>query len=139
MRTENYLSKKITSFVARVNKSSNEKLILGNLDMKVDWGYAPDYVDAFWKILQTSSPDDYIVATGIKSSIEDFVKIAFEHVNLDYRDFVIVDPNVLSRKNNTRIGSAEKLMKNTGWKPSIDFNEMVKNLVDIEIENFNSS
>lgn len=139
LRTENYLSKKITSFVARVNKSSNEKLILGNLDMKVDWGYAPDYVDAFWKILQTSSPDDYIVATGIKSSIEDFVKIAFEHVNLDYRDFVIVDPNVLSRKNNTRIGSAEKLMKNTGWKPSIDFNEMVKNLVDIEIENFNSS
>ena len=139
LRTENYLSKKITSFVAQVNKSSKQKLILGSLDMKVDWGYAPDYVDAFWRILQNSSPDDYIVATGVKSSVKDFVKIAFEHVNLDYRDYVIVDSNILSRKNNTRIGSAEKLMKNTGWKPSIDFYEMVGILVDQEIERFKSN
>ena len=107
--------------------------------MKVDWGYAPDYVDAFWRILQNSSPDDYIVATGVKSSVKDFVKIAFEHVNLDYRDYVIVDSNVLSRRNSTRIGSAEKLMKNTGWKPSIDFYEMVGILVDQEIERFKSN
>ena len=139
LRTENYLSKKITSFVARVNKSSKDKLRLGSLNMKVDWGYAPDYVDAFWRILQTSSPDDYIVATGVKSSIKDFVKIAFEHVNLDYRKHVTIDPNILIRKNSTRIGSAKKLIKETGWKPSINFEEMVKKLVDIEIKNLKSS
>ena len=88
--------------------------------------------------MQNSSPDDYIVATGVKNSIKDFVKIAFNHVNLDYRDYVIVDSNILNRKNNTRIGSAEKLMQNTDWKPSIGFYEMVRILVDQEIERFKS-
>ena len=138
LRTENYLSKKITSYVAQLSESSNDKLSLGSLDMFVDWGYAPDYVEAFRRILQTSSPDDYIVATGVKSSIKDFVKIAFEHVDLDYRKYVTVDPNILIRKNETRIGSAKKLMKATGWKPSISFQEMVKKLVDIEIKKFKS-
>lgn len=133
LRTENFLSKKITSFIARLDHSSKEKLSLGGLDMTIDWGYAPDYVDAFWRILQTEYPDDYIVATGIKNTIKDFLEIAFEHVNLDYRDYVKVDPSMLNRKNTMRIGSPEKLKKNTGWKPSVNFEEMVKKLVDIEL------
>lgn len=133
LRTKNFLSKKITSFIANLDNFSKEKLSLGGLDMTIDWGYAPDYVDAFWRILQTDSPEDYIIATGLKNTIKDFVEIAFEHVNLDYRDYVNVDANLLNRKNTMRIGSPEKLIRNTGWKPSVNFEEMVKKLVEIEI------
>lgn len=136
LRSDNYLSKKITSYIAKLNDNNPEKLSLGGLNIAVDWGYAPDYVDAIWRVMQTEYPDDFIIATGVKKTIKDFVKTAFEHVNLDYRDYIFIDSNVLNRKNNIRIGSPKKLIKTTGWSPSINFEEMVRKLVDNELEKF---
>jgi GDPmannose 4,6-dehydratase len=136
LRSENYLSKKITSYIAKLDDNTSEKLSLGGLNIAVDWGYAPDYVDAIWRVMQTEYPDDFIISTGVKKTIKDFVKTAFEHVNLDYRDYIFIDSNVLNRKNNIRIGSPQKLIKTTGWSPSINFEEMVRKLVDNELDKF---
>jgi len=137
LRPESFLSRKITSFVARIAagyKTSNQ-LTLGDLNTKVDWGYAKDYVDAFWRILQVKKPDDYIVATGILHSVRDFVDIAFSCVGLDYHDYVKVNSNIVSRTNSFRVGIPTKLKIDTNWDTTISFEEMVIELVQAEICN----
>jgi GDPmannose 4,6-dehydratase len=137
LRSKRFLSKKITSFVASVitGHATSKKLTLGDLNTRVDWGYAKDYVDAFWRILQVKKPDDYIVATGILHSVRDFVDIAFSCVGLNYSNYIKVDSKIISRNNNFRVGVPTKLKTDTNWKTTLDFEEMVIKLVRNEIHN----
>jgi len=129
-----FVSKKIAKAAAKIFSGSNEKLILGNLEAEVDWGYAPDYVDAMYKILQCKDPTDFIIATGESHTVREFVQTAFNHLGLDYKKYIKIDNKILHRNNNRRVGDASKLRELTGWKPSITFNKMVCKLVDAELD-----
>ena len=131
-RASKFLSKKITSAVVRINNGSNEKLTLGDLSAVIDWGYARDYVEAMHRInTLTESPesDDFIVASGTRHTVEDFVQTAFRHAGLDWRSHVVENPSWLGRRNPLRIGNPVKLMKRTGWTPSVSFEQMIKLLL----------
>jgi GDPmannose 4,6-dehydratase len=104
--------------------------VLGNLDAVVDWGYAPDYVDAFTRILAQDEPDDFVVATGIGHTVRDFAAAAFGRVGLDWAKHVVQDPSVLALARSGRIGNSTKLRRITNWRPSMTFEEMVSTLVD---------
>ena len=133
LRSSNYLSKKITTAVANIARGLVFRLELGNIEAIVDWGYAPDYVDAMHRILQVERPTDFIVATGQGHTVREFAEIAFRYAGLDYRDFVRVRSDLLMKNVETRIGDAYRLKQETGWKPSLDFEEMVGTLVDKEM------
>ncbi len=139
LRANSFVSKKIVSTVARILLNKEEKLVLGSLDSKVDWGYAPDYVEAMRLILSINTPDDYIISSGEARTIREFVKIAFEYVNLDYNDYVVVEGDILGRENGSRIGSPKFLKSRTGWEPTKTFSEMIHLMVDYEIEEINGS
>jgi GDPmannose 4,6-dehydratase len=132
LRTKRFVSRKIASAAARIAREGSGSLTLGNLEAKVDWGYAPDYVDAMRRILQLSKPADYVIATGEPHSIREFAEIAFDHLGLDYSQYVKTDPQILSRTSLVRVGDSSRLRKDTGWKPTISFAEMVRRLVDAE-------
>jgi len=134
LRKNSFVSKKIVSTVAKILLNREEKLVLGSLDSKVDWGYAPDYVEAMRLILSISIPDDYIISSGEGHTIRDFVKIAFGYVNLDYNDYVVVEGGVLGRENGSRIGDPKFLKSSTGWTPTKTFSEMISLMVDYEIK-----
>jgi len=133
LRPSHFLSRKISIAVARIARGLDDSLTLGNLDAMVDWGYAPDYVDAMHRILQMKSPSDFIVATGRAHTVRDFAEIAFRHAGLDYRDFVRVHSGVLTKNVETRIGDSSRLRRETGWKPTVSFDEMVATMVRLEI------
>jgi GDPmannose 4,6-dehydratase len=139
LRKNSFVSKKIVSAVAKIFLNREEKLILGSLDSKVDWGYAPDYVEAMRLILSIDTPNDYIISSGKSRTIRDFVKIAFDHVNLDYNDYVVVEGDILGRENGSRIGDPRLLKNKTGWVPTKTFSEMVRLMVDYEIKEINSN
>ncbi|MCG3773114.1 MAG: GDP-mannose 4,6-dehydratase [Nitrosomonadaceae bacterium] len=132
LRGARFLSKKIVSAAVRIARDGYGSLVLGNLASKVDWGYAPDYVDAMRRILQLSSPADYVVATGEAHTVREFAEIAFSSVGLDYQEYVSTKPELLARQNHLRIGDAARLRADTGWSPSISFEEMVQRLVEEE-------
>lgn len=132
-RPAHFLSRKIAIAAAKISRNEADSLELGNLDATVDWGYAPDYVDAMYRIVQLDSPSDYIVATGMAHTVRRFADIAFRRAGLDYRDFVTEKPNLLTKKIETRIGDASRLKRDTGWKPSVSFEEMVEAMVDAEL------
>ena len=129
-RAENFLSKKIALGIANALKDKNYILELGNLSAYADWGYAPDYVEAMKLILDQEKPDDYIVATGEKHSVKDFVSIAFQSAGLDWTKHVKETPGIVKRITTPLIGDSSKLRKISGWKPSLTFDQMVKTLVD---------
>jgi GDPmannose 4,6-dehydratase len=133
LRNARYVSRKIAAAAARIAKEGGGELVLGNVDARVDWGYARDYVNAMHRILQTSKPADYVIATGEEHTVGQFADIAFKHVGLDYRDYLVVRPQSLPRKNLTRIGDSSRLRLETGWKPSVSFKELVCLMVDAEI------
>ena len=132
-RRPHFLSRKITSAVARISRGMQDHLILGDLDAIVDWGYAPDYVLAMHGILGLERPADYVIATGLPHSVRDFVSAAFRHVGLDYRPRVRLSPDVLTRTSEVRIGDAGRLRADTGWLPSVSLEQMVALLVDAEL------
>lgn len=129
LRAPHFLSRKITIAVARIAGGLREALELGNLDAVVDWGYAPDYVDAMYRILQLDGPDDFVVATGVPHTVRDFVDLAFQSAGLDYRDHIRVRPDLLTKNVETRLGDARRLREQTGWQPTLSFAEMVRRLV----------
>lgn len=131
-RKNYFLSKKIVSAAASIGKTGNGTLELGNLDAEVDWGYAPDYVDAMHRILQLDKADDFIIATGKLHTVRDFVEIAFRTVGLNYADHVISLRNTVLRSNGRRVGNPQKLKVATGWEPTLDFTQMVRKLVELE-------
>jgi GDPmannose 4,6-dehydratase len=130
LRAPAYVSQKIVRAAVRIASGATDKLVLGNLSAVVDWGYAPDFVDAMMRIAALPEPGDFIVATGEPHTVQEFVEIAFKRVGLDWREHVEEDPNVLARTAARRVGNAELLRGATGWSPSVSFDEMVIRLVD---------
>ena len=134
-RGENFVTRKITRAVARIKRGLQDKLYLGNLEAKRDWGYAPEYVDAMWQMLQQDTPDDYVIATGDSNSVEDFVNEAFEHAGLDWRKYVEIDPAYYRPAEvNLLAGDASKVKARIGWEPQVRFPELVRILVDADTD-----
>jgi GDPmannose 4,6-dehydratase len=133
-RGETFVTRKITRAIARIIAKQQDKLYLGNLDSKRDWGYAKDYVQAMWLMLQQDTPDDYVIATGETHSIREFLEIAFNHVNLDWNNYVEFDPRYLRPTEvDLLIGDPTKATTKLGWKPSVTFTELVHLMVDTDL------
>lgn len=134
-RGETFVTRKITRAVGRIKLGLEEKLYLGNLEAKRDWGFAGDYVEAMWRMLQAEEPDDYVIATGETHSVREFCERAFGHVGLDYRDFVVFDPRYLRPAEvDLLLGDASKAERVLGWRPSVDFGSLVAMMVDHDVE-----
>jgi GDPmannose 4,6-dehydratase len=133
-RGETFVTRKITRAIARIMAKQQDKLFLGNLDSKRDWGYAKDYVVAMWLMLQQEQPDDYVIATGETYSIKEFLTVAFEYVDLNWHDFVEFDPRYLRPAEvELLIGDPTKAKTKLGWKPSVTFTELVHLMVDTDL------
>jgi GDPmannose 4,6-dehydratase len=135
LRGREFVTRKISYAVARIKLGLQKKLSLGNLDAQRDWGFAGDYVRAMWMMLNQDKPGDYVVATGVKHSVRDFARLAFEHVGLDYEEFVQVDPNLMRPADvHTLRGDASKARDVLGWEPQTSFSELVRMMVDADLE-----
>ncbi|MGW8887015.1 GDP-mannose 4,6-dehydratase [Streptomyces sp. NPDC055749] len=133
-RGETFVTRKITRGVARIKAGLQDRLHLGNLDAVRDWGYAPEYVDAMWRMLQCDSPDDYVVATGEGVSVREFLECAFEHAGLDWREHVRYDPKYERPSEvDALIGDASKAEELLGWKPAVKSHELARIMVDADI------
>ena len=129
-----FVTRKVTDGVARVKLGLRDSLSLGNLDAKRDWGFAGDYVQAMWLMLQQDLPDDYVIATGISHSVRDLVEIAFAHVGLDWRSHVTLDPKLIRPAEVEHlIGDSSKARQQLGWQPSVDFSGLIKMMVDADL------
>jgi GDPmannose 4,6-dehydratase len=129
-RSTEFLPAKVAHGVAAIAAGREEELVLGDLDAQRDWGYAPDYAEAMWLMLQQDQPDDYVIATGEVHSVRELVEIAFHHVGLDWREHVRVDQSLVRGQDYQLIGDASKARDRLGWKPSVTFEELVVLLVD---------
>ncbi|MEL4895823.1 GDP-mannose 4,6-dehydratase [Crocosphaera sp. Alani8] len=133
-RGETFVTRKITRAIARIVAKTQKKLYLGNLDSKRDWGYAKDYVRAMWLMLQQQQPDDYVVATGETHSVREFVKIAFEYVNLNWEDYVYFDQRYLRPAEvDLLIGDPTKAKTKLEWEPSVTFEQLVHLMVEADL------
>jgi len=134
-RGETFVTRKITRAVAKIATGSKEKLYLGNLDAVRDWGYAKEYVESMWLMLQQDKPSDYVVATGIGATVKDFAQVAFEHVGLNYKDHVELDKRyVRPTEVDALIGDPSKAEKVLGWKAKTDWKALAKLMVDADLE-----
>jgi len=130
LRPERFVTQKITKAAVRIANGSRERLKLGNLDIYRDWGWAPDYVDAMWRILQHEKPEDFVIATGEIHSLRDFVEQTFQAVGLNAWEYVDSDPNLLRPSDiEESVGNAKKANDLLKWKASIGFKKIVKNLL----------
>jgi GDPmannose 4,6-dehydratase len=121
--------------VAAIKQGRAKDMRLGNLEAKRDWGYAKDYVEAMWLILQQERPDDYVIATGETHSVREFCEEAFSHVGLDWREFVKVDAKYLRPAEvDLLLGDASKARRVLGWKPRVTFRELVRVMVEADLE-----
>lgn len=126
-RGETFLTRKVTRGVAAIVAGTQEKLFLGNLDAQRDWGFAPEYVDAMWRMLQHDEPGDYVVATGEMHTVREFVDVAFDLVGLDWQDYVEIDPRYFRPTEVEELrGDASKAERELGWKPQTTFAELVR-------------
>jgi GDPmannose 4,6-dehydratase len=134
-RGPEFVTRKITQAVARIAHGSKEKLILGNLAPKRDWGFAGDYVRAMWLMLQQDKPDDYVIGYGTNFSVQEFVALAFRYANMDWRDHVVTD-RALCRPSEVDVllADASKARRILGWEPTVSFTELVKMMVDADME-----
>jgi GDPmannose 4,6-dehydratase len=134
-RGETFVTRKITRAIAHIVTGLQDKLYLGNLDAKRDWGYAQEYVEAMWLMLQQAKPDDYVVATGETHSVREFLEAAFAHAGLDWRKYVEIDPNYYRPTEvDLLVGDASKAKKQLGWEPKTKFNDLVKLMVDADMQ-----
>ena len=133
-RGETFVTRKITRALANIKYKRQRELFLGNLDARRDWGYAGDYVEAMWLMLQQSEPDDYVIATGETHSVREFLDEAFGYVGLDWHDYVRVDPRYL-RPTEVDVlqGDSTKARERLGWKPRVGFAQLVKMMVDADM------
>jgi GDPmannose 4,6-dehydratase len=133
-RGETFVTRKITRAVARIKAGVQKKLYLGNLDAKRDWGYAPEFVEAMWLMLQQDKPDDYVVATGETHTIRDFLDLSFGHAGLEWQKYVEIDPKYYRPAEvDVLIGDASKAKKQLGWVPKTKFPELVRIMTDADI------
>ena len=134
-RGETFVTRKITRAVAAIANGSQKKLFLGNLNAVRDWGYAKEYVESMWKMLQQDSPDDYVVATGIGATIEQFCQVAFSHAGLNWQDYVEIDPRYLRPTEvESLIGDPSKVQKKLNWTAQTKWNEVARLMVDADIQ-----
>lgn len=134
-RGETFVTRKITRAVAHIQAGLQDKLYLGNLDAKRDWGFAKEYVEAMWLMLQQDQPDDYVIATGETHSIREFLDVAFGHAGLDWNRHVEIDPRYFRPAEvDLLIGDPAKAKARLGWQPRVTFNELAKLMVDADIK-----
>jgi len=129
-----FVTRKVSNAVARIKLGLQKKLAMGNLDAKRDWGFAGDYVDAMWRMLQAKEPEDFVVATNETHTVQELVDVAFAHVGLDYRHHVVIDPAfVRPAEVELLIGDYSKAREKLGWEPKVRFKELVQMMVDADL------
>ena len=130
-----FVTRKVTHGVAKIKLGLAQDLRLGNLDAKRDWGFAGDYVRAMWLMLQQPKPEDYVISTGETHSVQELVEIAFGHVDLDWQKYVVLDKAFIRPAEvDLLLGDSSKAQRELGWKPSVSFSEMIKMMVDADIQ-----
>ena len=135
LRPARFVTKKIVSAACRIAKGSTEKLRLGDISIKRDWGWAPEFVEAMWMILQQNQADDFVIATGQSESLQNFVQSAFDQVGLDWRNHVIIDPDLIRPAEiAANCGNASKAGQQLGWQPRHYMADVVKLMVDAELD-----
>jgi GDPmannose 4,6-dehydratase len=134
-RGELFVTRKITASVARIKARKQKYLQMGNIDAERDWGYAPEYVQAIWLMLQQDEPDDYVLGTGETHSVKEFLAEAFAYVGLDWQEHVKIDPKLFRPRDvETQTADASKAKRKLGWKPTVRFKDIVKIMVDADME-----
>jgi GDPmannose 4,6-dehydratase len=130
-----FVTRKITHHVAQIKKGLTNELRLGNLDARRDWGYAADYVEAMWLMLQQDKPEDYVVSSGETHSVEEFLEEAFGYVDLDWHDYVVQDPRYMRPAEvDLLVGDSSKARRKLGWEPTVSFAELVHLMVDADLQ-----
>jgi GDPmannose 4,6-dehydratase len=134
-RGETFVSRKITRAVARIQAGLQDKLFMGNLQAKRDWGYTPEYVDAMWQMMQLDHADDFVIATGETHSVREFLEVAFEYLGLHWERYVEIDPRYFRPTEVDYLqGDASKAARVFGWSPKVTFQELVKLMVDADVK-----
>jgi GDPmannose 4,6-dehydratase len=134
-RGPTFVTRKITRAIARIRAGLQKKLYLGNLDAKRDWGFAPDYVDAMWRMMQADDPDDFVIATGETHSVREFLEKAFSLVDMDPEEYVEIDPKYFRPAEvDVLIGDPTKAKEKLGWEPTVTFDDLVKIMVKADID-----
>jgi GDPmannose 4,6-dehydratase len=134
-RGETFVSRKITRAATRIKLGLQEKLYVGNLEARRDWGYARDYVEAMWMMMQVDQADDYVIATGETHSVREFIEKAFSSLDLDWQEYVEIDPRYFRPAEvDLLLGDASKARSLLGWKPKVTFDELVRLMVDHDLE-----
>ncbi len=134
-RGETFVTRKVTRAATRIKMGLQDKLYLGNLDAKRDWGYAGDFVEAMWLMLQHERPDDYVVATGETHSVKEFVQRTFEKLDLDYERHVVIDPRYFRPSEvDVLLGDASKARKILNWRPKVTFDKLIDMMVEFDME-----
>jgi len=132
-RGETFVSRKIARGVARIRAGLQQKLYMGNLEARRDWGYTPEYVDAMWRMMQLDGPDDFVIATGETHSVREFLEAAFEYAGLDWEKYVEIDPRYFRPTEVDCLqGDASKAERVLGWRPKVKFHDLVKLMVDAD-------
>jgi GDPmannose 4,6-dehydratase len=135
LRGIEFVSRKITDVVARIKLGKARELRLGNIDARRDWGHAKDYVRAMWLMLQQEIPSDYVVATGVTTRVRDMCRIAFEYVNLDMDDYVVIDPDLFRPAEvDVLLGNPAKAKEKLNWEPTINLDELIREMVDADMK-----
>jgi GDPmannose 4,6-dehydratase len=133
-RGETFVTRKITRAVARIHAGLEDRLWIGNIAAVRDWGYAPEYVDGMWRMLQADTPEDYVLATGVGRSVREFLAMAFEQVGLDWEKYVRFDERYRRPTEiDSLVGDASKAKSRLGWKPQVQMPELVNIMVDADI------
>jgi GDPmannose 4,6-dehydratase len=139
LRGLEFVTRKVTDGVARIKLGLQEKLLMGNMDAKRDWGHARDYVEAMWLMLQQDQPDDYVVATGQTTSVRDMVNIAFSHVGLDPADFIAIDERFMRPAEvEILLGNPAKAKAKLGWEPRTSLQDMIVEMVEADLDRVRS-
>ena len=135
LRGIEFVTRKVTDAVARIKQGKQQKLRLGNIDAKRDWGFAGDYVEAMWLMLQQEKPDDYVVATGRTTTVRDMCRIAFSHVGLNHEDYVVIDPEFYRPSEvDVLLGDPAKAKAKLGWEAKTSLEELIQMMVDADMD-----
>jgi len=140
LRGIEFVTRKVTDAVARIKLGKQKELRLGNIDAKRDWGFAGDYVEAMWLMLQQPKADDYVIATGVTTTVRDMCKIAFAHVGLNYEEHVVIDPKFFRPAEvDVLLGNPAKAMTKLGWKPKTNLETLIQMMVDADMRRLKST
>ena len=133
-RNENFVSRKITKNLSLILKGKINKIVLGNINSKRDWGHAKDYVFAMWKMMQLNRPQDFVIGSGKTHTVRDFIRFAFQHVSLDYKKYIKIDKRLFRPNDKVSLkADFKKAKKLLNWKPTITFKSLVKEMVEHDL------